>query len=226
MESKQIISIPAEDLLAHPKNPNIMSKTSFEKLKANIKRSGNYEPVIVRTHPSKAGKYQIISGHHRCKALAQLGYKQIDSVVWNLNDSGALILLESLNRLRGKDDIEKKSQLIKTLAESYKPQELSTMLACTKKDIESLLGHTRINENPLAKAYLQSLVFFVSNAELETINYAIEIASKDITEDVKYNRTSKALLAVCRQYLRSRNTCCPDSNKTSSQQSISLTQTT
>ena len=154
--ANSVRTIPLEKLIAHPDNPNRMSKVNFGKLVSNIERSGRYEPLIVRPWPNKSktvtaakagvqkdddamdsrlrgndikktspstipppsprlrraggtGDYfQIINGCHRCRALAKLGKKKAECVVWDVDDEQTDILLATLNRLGGKDELEAK----------------------------------------------------------------------------------------------------------------------
>jgi len=110
-------SIAIAQLTAHPANANRMSKANFAKLVRNIERTGRYEPLIVRPQPKKKGFFQIINGHHRCRALKKLGIKQADAIVWDIDDSQTDIFLATLNRLCGTDETAKKAALIKRLNE-------------------------------------------------------------------------------------------------------------
>jgi ParB-like chromosome segregation protein Spo0J len=71
----QVQSIALDKLVAHPDNPNRMSKAKFAKLLRNIERTGRYEPLVVRSCPQKPDCFQIINGHHRLQALIELGNK-------------------------------------------------------------------------------------------------------------------------------------------------------
>lgn len=139
MESLKVIErICIDLLLAHPDNPNRMSKSNFKKLVGHIKDSGDYEPVIVRRHPEKEGFYQILNGHHRTEALQSLGFENADCVVWDVTDERALMLLATLNRLNGRDDVTMRASLIDELSEKFSIKELTAALPETKEAIESL----------------------------------------------------------------------------------------
>jgi ParB-like chromosome segregation protein Spo0J len=103
-KQNKIHRISLEKLHAHPDNPNSMSKETFAKLVRNIERTGRYEPIVIR---QKDTSWQIINGHHRVKALRQLGYKTADCLVWDVDDHETEILLATLNRLGGSDTLEK-----------------------------------------------------------------------------------------------------------------------
>jgi ParB/RepB/Spo0J family partition protein len=139
MDSGKIIErIGIGRLLGHPDNPNRMSKVNFKKLVGHIKESGDYEPVVVRRHPVKEGFYEILNGHHRTKVLRELDYTTVDCVVWDVDDERAKMLLATLNRLNGRDDVIKRAKLITELNEKFDIKELTASLPETKEAIEKL----------------------------------------------------------------------------------------
>jgi len=190
-----IQSIAIDKLVAHPGNPNRMSKANFAKLVRNIERSGRYEPLIVRPAPDKPGCFQIINGHHRCQALAKLGYKTADSIVWDIDDEQADILLATLNRLGGSDELAKKLKLLKRLNKKLAAAELAKLLPQTKKQIERLTALNSLAWHGLAggtgilpvnlgqdgqatntASLAVPLVFFVNDTQQQTIEAALSFA--------------------------------------------------
>ena len=175
---KQIESIAIDRLAAHPANPNRMNNSSFKKLCGHIAESGNYEPVIVRPKRNKAGDFEILNGHHRVMALKKLGHENADCVVWDVDDERALILLATLNRLSGTDDLGKKSELIKQLTRSFDSRELAKLLPETKKSIERLKDLDIAAKRATAgqKAFLNPVVFFLTDNQKLTVDKAIASA--------------------------------------------------
>jgi hypothetical protein len=175
-ENKQIISIGLDRLVGHEGNPNRMSNTVFSKLRSHIERTGNYEPIIVRAHPEGGQKFEILNGHHRIRALRELGYKEADCVVWQVDDEEALILLATLNRLGGSDDIGKKSALIKNLCRKYQARELSRMLADGTRTIQRLKGMEVEQRKSFSKAFLNPMVFFLTDEQKGIVDKALASA--------------------------------------------------
>jgi len=206
----QVQSIALDRLIAHPDNPNKMSKTNFAKLVRNIERTGRYEPLVVRPCPSSSLRtgpqknchscpasvggvnssrnpdddrtscFQIINGHHRCQALRELGYKNADAIVWDIDDQDADILLATLNRLGGSDILEKKLALLKRLNQRMQVGKLAKLLPLRAGQIERLTEFTVSDcrtaiENRKTKI-LNPLVFFVNNKQQKTIENALSLA--------------------------------------------------
>ena len=200
----RIQSIPLNKLVAHPDNPNRMSKAKFAKLISNIGRTGRYEPLVVRPCPKKPDCFQIINGHHRWRALRELGYKNAEALVWDVNDQDTDILLATLNRLGGSDVLDKKLTLIKRLNKSPfhgRTAELAKLLPQTSNQIKRL---TELAISDCRKAVenhksqiLNPLVFFLNDKQQEIVAKALSAAMSEVEE----NRTKAVKNAVALTYI-------------------------
>jgi ParB family chromosome partitioning protein len=193
-----IQSIPLDKLVAHPDNPNRMSKANMAKLVRNIEQTGRYEPIMVRPHPQRGNYFQIINGEHRCRALAKLGYKTADCVVWDIDDEQTNILLATLNRLGGTDELGKKLELLKRLNKRMESGELSKLLPQTAKQIERLTN-LKMPSTPaktIAKCFSNPMVFFVNDSQKEVIEKALSLAEGARSE--KTNATPRSTRAARR----------------------------
>ncbi|MFA6187138.1 MAG: ParB/RepB/Spo0J family partition protein [Phycisphaerae bacterium] len=207
---KKIIQIPIDKLFAHPENPNRMSKSTFEKLKRHIGQSHNYEPVIVRRHPAIEGAFEIINGHHRARALRELGESYADCVEWEVDDDQTRILLATLNRLGGRDRLDAKINLIKNLSEKFNSRELAKLLPDTKTVIEKLksieaqikseqsmaawadpsagfdkltTGSSGQASPPYETEMPNSMVFFLNDEQMRIVEAAIGMATKTLRHE-------------------------------------------
>jgi hypothetical protein len=175
----KIRRIALSRLLAHPDNPNWMSRTAFAKLVRNIERGGRYEPLVVRPHPKKNGFFQIINGHWRCKALRQLGYDTAEVVVWRVDDEQTTLLLTTLNRLRGRDELDKKLALLRRLRRWVRIHDMARLLPQTRGQLTRLLTHKPFS--PLKPQNMEPpavpLVFFVDEMQRCAIEEALSLAA-------------------------------------------------
>jgi ParB family chromosome partitioning protein len=173
--SQNIKTVPIEKLVAHPDNPNHMSDKTFAKLVRNIKRTGRYEPIIVR---KKGESYEIINGHHRVKALRQLGIKTADIVIWDVNDEDTDILLTTLNRLSGSDELDKKLAILKRLNEKMRATELAKLLPFSSTQIKRLKEFKLPTVPAKIKPdnFTHPLVFFINKEQKQIIEKAIHEA--------------------------------------------------
>jgi hypothetical protein len=202
-----IIRIPLDKLLPHPENPNRMAKANFEKLKRHIKQSHRYEPLIIRKHPEIENHFQIINGHHRAEALKQLGETFADCVQWDVDDNAARLLLATLNRLGGKDELSAKASLYKSLSEKFSVKELTKLLPDTKQAIERLKDITKslpqFADN--TKAFLNTLVFFLNDEQIKIVEAALEKATQQSRDSngavTKSEKLASAITKISKHYL-------------------------
>lgn len=222
--TNQIQSISLNKLVAHPDNPNRMSKANFAKLVRNIQRTGRYEPLVVRPCPQKnchscpasvcginssrnpnnnrkieAKCFQIINGHHRCQALQELGYKTVDVVVWDIDDKDADILLATLNHLGGSDVLEKKLALLKRLNQRMEVGKLAKLLPQTAKQLHRL-SQIEKKRIPQIKGTQTSricpLVFFVNDRQKKVIYEALLLAGAQIGQSQSVKSANQSVKSV------------------------------
>lgn len=197
-----VFQIPAEQLIAHPLNPNRMTEATFEKLKNHIARTGNYEPIIVRAHPDIDSAFEIINGHHRLKALKKLNCQMADCIEWDVDDDETMLLLTTLNRLSGTDELSAKSELIQNLSQKYSGKELAKLLPDTKATIEKLKDITKpiadIAQN--SKAFLNTLVFCLDDAQADIVKQALDIAIEPDKSKTFAQRKAGALTKIANHY--------------------------
>jgi len=196
----QVTSIPIDKLAAHPGNPNRMSKRNFARLVRNIERTGRYEPLVVRRH---GDDFQIINGHHRCRALRQLGYETADAVVWDVDDAEADILLTTLNRLGGSDMLDKKLALLERINHEMNAREMAKLLPFTRSQIEKL-RNIKIPSAPAkidVKSFAVPMVFFLSNQQQQVVTEALASVKDNHNEKTKAARNAAALAKIAQYYI-------------------------
>lgn len=126
--------VPIDLLHDNPDNPNVEDERTFDILVEKIRTHGFDEPVIVV--PRAAGGYEIVSGHHRCKAARVLGYKQVPCVIktgWDETTKDIEVI--SRNNVRGKVNPDKFSAYWRKLAKrNVDPEVTRRLMGFTTKD--------------------------------------------------------------------------------------------
>jgi ParB family chromosome partitioning protein len=203
----ELIELPLDRLVPHPLNANEMSAETFETLKRSIERYG-YHALAVR--PSGiANLYEILDGHQRERALRELGHTTARCLVWPCDDTTALALLASLNRLRGEDVPWKRANLIAELTELLPAAELALLLPESEEEIASLLSLLDVDSERLL-ADLTAAANRESATALRALTFALEPDSAERVEEALVlsmtslrgpNRRGRALAAICEAYL-------------------------
>jgi ParB-like chromosome segregation protein Spo0J len=203
-----IQTIPLDKLIANPLNANRMNERTFKKLLRNIRRTGRYEPIVVRRHPKIDGSFEIINGHHRVCALKELGYGSAECVVWEVDDKEAALLLATLNRLSGSDVLDKKVELLSRLRGEFSAGELAGLLPQTKVQIEALINLRRpilpaVPDKTASGGLATPLVFYVTVEQLKIISEALSAAIEKVEGDRAARRKANALTLMAEEWMGS-----------------------
>jgi ParB-like chromosome segregation protein Spo0J len=211
-------SIALDRLIAHPDNPNRMSSTNFAKLVRNIEQTGRYEPLIVRpcrkrhrgsriehrvSSIENHGRFQIINGYHRWQVLKQLGYKRADVIIWDVDDDQADVLLATLNRLAGSDELSRKIALLKKLSKKMNARELSKLIPQTQGQIKRLVN-LRIPKAPAkipSDKFANPLVFFVADEQKKVIEEALSLIKHQASSLTKAEAKAETLTLIAQHFI-------------------------
>lgn len=94
--SEKVTTIPIEKITDFKEHPfHVTMDEDMAKLIDSIKENDMLMPALVR--PKKDGTYEMISGHRRKFALSQLGRKEMNVIIRDLDDDQATILMVDSN---------------------------------------------------------------------------------------------------------------------------------
>ena len=202
--STKIRQVALEKLVPHPGSPNRMSRASFEKLVRNIEQTGQYEPLVVRPCPKRHGFFQIINGRHRWEALRRLGHGTAEVVVWNVDDRQTDLLLATLNRLQGRDTLERKVGLLQRLSVTTALPKLALLVPQTCGQLERFVGDKPLARTPPppADVFAVPMVFCVDPRQEQAIEDALARAAAGLpVAQTRAARRAAALLCLAREFL-------------------------
>lgn len=94
--AEKVTTIPIDKITDFKGHPfHVTMDEDMAKLIDSIKENDMLMPALVR--PKEDGTYEMISGHRRKFALSQLGRKEMNAIVRNLDDDQATILMVDSN---------------------------------------------------------------------------------------------------------------------------------
>lgn len=94
--SEKVMTIPVDKITDFKEHPfHVTMDEDMAKLIDSIKENDMLMPALVR--PKKDGSYEMISGHRRKFALSQLGRKEMNVIIRDLDDDQATILMVDSN---------------------------------------------------------------------------------------------------------------------------------
>jgi len=199
--------IPIEGLVGHPDNSNHMSTEMLKKLRRHIERTGRYEPLTVRPHPSAEDKYEVLNGHNRLRVLRAIGRDSVRCVVWDVDDSQARLYLATLNRLAGSDIPERRAALLENLLGTFDVAELSGLLPDNQRQIEELQRLSRLDTEELISSGMTDrdesgvpviLDFVLEESEAKEVNLALDMVRAPEGQSIS---SGQALVRLARFYL-------------------------
>ena len=94
--SEKVMTIPIDKITDFKEHPfHVTMDEDMANLIDSIKENDMLMPALVR--PKKDGTYEMISGHRRKFALSQLGRKEMNVIIRDLDDDQATILMVDSN---------------------------------------------------------------------------------------------------------------------------------
>lgn len=102
---KEIIKVKLKDIDNFMNHPFlVVQDDSLSQLSTSIKENGLLNPLVVRKKEN--GRYELISGHRRKKAMELIGLTEAEVIVENLNDDEATIYMVDSNMYREKISVD------------------------------------------------------------------------------------------------------------------------
>jgi ParB family chromosome partitioning protein len=96
--NEEVKQIPVADIVPSPYQPRtVFDDEKIDELSQTIRTHGVIQPIVVRV---RNGKFEIIAGERRWRAVKKLGHETVPAIVRDFNDSQAasIALIENLQR--------------------------------------------------------------------------------------------------------------------------------
>jgi len=206
--SLEIIPIKISLITPNDYNPNIVPDDIMVKLRAEIAEKGLCEPIIVRGKGNDG--YEVVDGYHRWRICRDLGFTEVPCIVQDYSDTEAKIKTLQLNYMRGSAVPIKLASLIHDLNRDIKLEDLAKRLPYEELQMLDSLELLKLPEDFAKDIEEQALKeegelptvisFVVYKTQLEAIEEAIGIASKEFPEGAK-NLRALALERICAEYI-------------------------
>ncbi|SEN42679.1 chromosome partitioning protein, ParB family [Mesobacillus persicus] len=99
IERDEIKKIPIDDIVPNRFQPRtVFDDEKIEELARTIHTHGVIQPIVIREFEN--GKYEIIAGERRWRAMKKLGWDEVPAIINNLSDAetASVALIENLQR--------------------------------------------------------------------------------------------------------------------------------
>ena len=194
-KTEEIKPIAIGELKPFEQQPfKVLLDESMDELVESIKQSGVLSPVVVRPH--KDGGYEILSGHRRVKACEIAGITEIPTVIKDLDDDTATILLVDSNLQRENILPSEKAFAYQMKLEAMNRRGQRTDLTCSqfgdklegRKSSDILAEQSGESKNQIFRYIrltnlIDPILEMVDNKEI-AMNAAVELSYLGIKEQV------------------------------------------
>jgi ParB/RepB/Spo0J family partition protein len=179
-------------------NSNQLTEVEYEKLKEDITKNGFVDPVKVRKTGEDA--YELIDGHHRYRAMAELGAQEITAIILDNDESQAKLNAIRFNTERGNQNQKLLATIVKSLNNKgvglldierelvYNEPELKDSLALLDlpEDLEQIIKDARDKEEEELPVIYS---FVVKKSDAEIIDEIFD----------RFDKRGAVLATICRK---------------------------
>ena len=152
MEKGKFYKISMDLITGVELNPNSMSEHKFEHLKKTIQDRGFMQPITVAVMD---GRYTIIDGHHRFKAMKDLGHDEIDAYVMDgKTELDVKVDLYNMNRTRGEFSHKKSLALLNSISADMDLEKMYNLMDLDKRELKDMLT---IEEDSSADPFVKNI---------------------------------------------------------------------
>lgn len=191
----QIVNLDIENVYPNPDQPRkVFDEKYLKELASSIEKYGVISPIVVRKNPF--GKYMIIAGERRFRALKLLGKKYVPAIIAKYDEDviGEIAISENLQR-EALSPLEEARAFKKLLEEKdITQEELASSLGKSRSYVANkirLLGLSKyatlkLEEGKLSEAHARAILT-LSQSEQKAIT------DKIINEGWSVRKTEKAV---------------------------------
>ena len=212
--------VEIDDIEGNKWNPNSMEAEFFEALTTEVKANGMPQPILVRPHPEKEGKFEIVDGEHRWKSSKIAGKKRIAVVVVPYTETEAKVRTLAMNGLRGQNIPIRLARLLVDLHKDYTPQQIRHMTGIGEDEQTSVLDllkvpdfkpgdGVKLSAQDVERPIAVNLLLLPDEHQAYTVamKKAMKYAGEDVTalighEVADYDQAMKAAMGIAGAKLR------------------------
>ena len=127
--------VPVAGIAPNPFQPRReFSEEELADLVSSIRENGLLQPIVVRPAPGSSGKWQLVAGERRWRAITRLGWNEVPAVVKEVDDRTLLILAMVENIQRSQLSALEEAEGYKRLADEF---------SLTQQQIAEVMGRDR-----------------------------------------------------------------------------------
>ncbi len=170
----------------------VFATEALADLVVSVKEKGVLQPLIVRSHPTKTGMYEIIAGERRYRASKMAGLTQVPVLIKSFTDKEALevAIIENLQRedLNPLEEAEAYKRLLKEF--NYTQEALSRVVGKSRSHLANMMRLLDLPEE--IKNMLEKKDISAGHARaLLTAPKPVELAREVVKKGLNVRQTEK-----------------------------------
>lgn len=215
----ELLDVPVEMLREADWNANEAGEGTLRRLGVSLQRFGVVVPLVVR---SAGDAYEVLSGNQRLRVLREQGAATVPCVEVQADDARARLLAQTLNRVHGEDDLNKKAALVKDILATMSAEEAAAVLPDSAEALRGLASIREANpvslaeqvtgwaavERAKAEAGLHVTSFSLSSDQKDAVERAVALMLPRLGTTEAPNRRGVALAELCTEWAAGRG-CAP-----------------
>ena len=215
----ELLDVPVDMLRPAQWNVNECDEGTLRRLGASLQRFGVVVPLVVR---SVGDAYEVLSGNQRLRVLREQGAATAPCVEVQADDARARLLAQTLNRLHGEDDLNKKAALVKDVLDAMSAEEAAAVLPDSAEALRGLASIREANPASLAEqvtgwaavqhakaeAGLHVTSFSLSTDQKDAVERSVGLMLPRLGTTDAPNRRGVALAELCTEWAAGRG-CTP-----------------
>lgn len=211
----KLLNLKIKNILANVNQPRKnFDEKKLEELKESIKNNGLIQPIIVRKIDigKNKGKYEIIAGERRFRAVKMLNMEEIQAIVINAGDGKTYEygVLENIQRENLNAIEEGEAYLMLINVYNYSQEELAKKLGKTRSAIANKIRLLKLPEEVKEQikndelSYGQARTLLSLNDDEKIVKMAKKVVEKNISvrelEKIVKQKNEKKLVKTEKNY--------------------------
>lgn len=211
----KLLNLKIKNILANVNQPRKnFNEKKLEELKESIKNNGLIQPIIVRKIDigKNKGKYEIIAGERRFRAVKMLNMEEIQAIVINAGDGKTYEygVLENIQRENLNAIEEGEAYLMLINVYNYSQEELAKKLGKTRSAIANKIRLLKLPEEVKEQikndelSYGQARTLLSLNDDEKIVKMAKKVVEKNISvrelEKIVKQKNEKKLVKTEKNY--------------------------
>jgi ParB family chromosome partitioning protein len=149
--------LQVSDIVPNTRQPRReFSESSLEELASSISENGLLQPLLVRPHPKNLGKYELVAGERRVRAIKSLGWTEVPAIRKEVADENLLVLALVENIQRQDLGAIEEAEAYRVLAEDVGMNHSEIAKAVGKARTTVVNSLRLLGLTPAIKAYLET----------------------------------------------------------------------